>query len=71
MEKHGSVFGELNSNIKKQIIESVDSIKTKIKHMREIDDDTDVAMKKILKPVTEPLQTLIEKKIFLSKQTGF
>lgn len=45
---------------KEQIIKSVNAIKTKIKQMRDYEDQTDLTMNRVLKPVTEPLRALMD-----------
>lgn len=50
----------MEQNIKKELIKSVDSIKHKIRDMRNVEDETNLAMEKILKPVSKPLTTFIK-----------
>lgn len=60
----------MDKYVKKEIIESVNSIKSKIKEMRNHDSDADTALKKIFKPITDPLQDLVrlEKGVRYKKQ---
>lgn len=50
----------MEQNIKEQLIKSVSAIRTKLKQMRDNEDKTDLTMKRVLKPVTEPLKALID-----------
>lgn len=50
----------MDLNLKEHLIRSVDSIKSKIRDMKNVEDNTDIVMKKILKPVTEPITALVK-----------
>lgn len=47
-------------NIKEQLIKSVDSIKSKIKTIQNEEDTAHLKFKKVFKPITDPLETLIK-----------
>lgn len=47
-------------NIKEQLIESVDSIKNKIKTIQNEEDTANLKFKQVFKPITDPLETLIK-----------
>lgn len=47
-------------NIKEQLIKSVDSIKNKIKTIQNAEDVDNLKFKKLFKPITDPLETLIK-----------
>lgn len=49
----------MESEIKEQLIKSVKSIKNKLKQMHREEDDLERKRQKILKPITEPLNTII------------
>ena len=60
--------------IKEEIIKSVDSIKHKIKNMQDNDHITNLNLNKILKPVTKPLEALVQNnqsKLSVSKYPYF
>ncbi|XP_069361695.1 uncharacterized protein [Maniola hyperantus] len=50
----------MEQNLKKQLLQSVNSIKNKLKHMRNVDDHTDLNLNRILKPITAPLKVLVD-----------
>lgn len=47
-------------NIKEQLIKSVESIKNKIKTIQNAEDADNLKFKKLFKPITDPLETLIK-----------
>lgn len=47
-------------NIKEQLIKSVNAIKNKIKEMKNEQDQTDLHLKQIFKPITNPLREMVE-----------
>lgn len=49
----------MEEKIKKQLIQSVNSIKSKIKQMKYEQDQTDFTMNKLLKPVADPVKQLV------------
>lgn len=71
----------MDSDIKIQLIKSVKNIKNKLKAMRELEDNLDLKHRKILKPITEPLETMLRlnnlprnkkvRKISLESNEGF
>lgn len=50
----------MSLNIKEQIITSSNIIKNKLKQLRDIEDQNNLELNKIFKPVTEPLTQMIE-----------
>lgn len=52
----------MQENIKEQLVRSVDSIKKKLRDIRSKNDEHDLKVKKILKPLSDPLNHLIEMK---------
>lgn len=50
----------MEKNIKIELMKSVDSIKNKIKQMKNQEHSMNLSLDKILKPVTDPLKTLVE-----------
>lgn len=57
----------MDQNIKHQIVQSVNSIKNKLKHMRDTEDQTHLRLNRILKPVTEPLKALVSNPASVNK----
>lgn len=49
----------MEAEIKKQLIKSVDSIKNKIKMIQNEEDEANLKFKKVFKPITDNLQTII------------
>ncbi|CAG9129422.1 unnamed protein product [Plutella xylostella] len=66
----------MEQDIKQQLIQSVNSIQTKIKNMKNEENQTDLTMSRLLKPITVPIKALVEnsydsnKKIYRNKNTG-
>lgn len=50
----------METNIKMELVKSVDSIKNKIKQMKNQEHTMNLSLDKMLKPVTDPLKTLVE-----------
>lgn len=50
---------KLNSNVKKQLIESVKAIKSKAKRLREEENNYDMRTRKMFKAIVDPLDTLV------------
>lgn len=50
----------METDIKEQLIKSVDNIKNKIKMIQNKEDAASLKFKKVFKPITEPLETLIK-----------
>lgn len=50
----------MDTNVKEQMIMSVDAIKHKLKQMKNLEDQNDLTMNRMLKPVVEPLKALIK-----------
>lgn len=48
----------MESDIKEQLIKSVKNIKNKLKLMREEEDDLELKRRKLLKPITDPLEAI-------------
>lgn len=49
----------MEHNIKEQLINSVNAIKKKLKTIKDYEDKSEIEFKKILKPVTDPLNSLV------------
>lgn len=60
----------MESNIKEQLIKSIKNIKNKLKQMQEDEDNMKIKRQKILKPITDPLETLISLKRLPVKETS-
>ena len=54
----------MERKIKEQLIKSANCIKSKIRQIRNVEDNTDLIMRTILKPVAQPLKSLVESKSF-------
>lgn len=52
----------MGSNIKEQLIKSVKNIKNKLKQMREEEENLDLQHRKLFKPITEPLEAVVNLK---------
>lgn len=52
----------MEKKVKEQIINSVDSIKFKLRQMRDQEDQDNIKLSKVFKPITEPLHSLIKAK---------
>lgn len=50
----------MDVNIKEQLIKSIDTIKNKIKTIQNEEDTASLKFKKVFKPITDPLETLIK-----------
>lgn len=50
----------MDINIKEQLIKSIDTIKNKIKIIQNEEDTANLKLKKVFKPITDPLETLIK-----------
>lgn len=48
----------MEQQVKEQLIKSVNSIKQKLKGMRNEKDETEINLKKVFKPITEPLEVI-------------
>lgn len=53
----------MEKNIKMELIKSVDSIKNKIKQMKNQEHTMNMSLDKMLKPVTDPLKTLVDSNV--------
>lgn len=51
--------GIMDPDIKKQLVKSVKNIKNKLKQMREEEEDLEQKRRKILKPITDPLEAMV------------
>lgn len=58
---------KMEKNIKIELMKSVDSIKNKIKHMKDREYSINMSFDKILKPVTGPLNTIVNSNISVDK----
>lgn len=52
----------MNTNIKEQLVKAISSIKKKIKLIQNEEHATELKFKKVFKPITDPLETLIKVK---------
>ncbi|CAB3245485.1 unnamed protein product [Arctia plantaginis] len=57
----------MQQNIKIEFIKSVNSIKNKIKQMKHQEHSMNLSLDKVLKPVTDPLKTLVDSNITWEK----
>lgn len=48
----------MEQHIKEQLIKSVNSIKQKLKGMRDEDDETEIKLKRVFKPIIEPMKVI-------------
>lgn len=58
----GSTIGEMDKDVKEQLINSVNNIKSKIRMIKNAEDEADIKYKKVFKPIIDPLSTLIKEK---------
>lgn len=59
MTSRGGSISKMDLHLKENLIRSVDTIKSKIRDMKNAEDNTDIVMRKILKPVSEPITSFI------------
>lgn len=57
----------MEKNIKIELMKSVDSIKNKIKQLKDQEHSMNLSLDKMLKPVTDPLKTLVDSNINMQK----
>lgn len=50
----------METDLKKQLMKSVDNIKRKLKTIQKVEDEANLQFKKVFKPITDPLETMVK-----------